>query len=198
MNCIFYMQAFIYWGQIDLVTCSRELNICCCFLRLFQWLRFSLLIYPSQRNVYSLSKFKKSTFFFLKLLSHVQLFASPSTIQSMEFSRPEYWSGQPFPSPGDLPNPGIEPMSPTLQAVYLPAEPQGKPKYTTVGSPSLLQPIFLTQEAHQGLLHCRQILYQQSYEGSQESLLAQNKSTSTWENMNLKCIGRYTQLCWTI
>ena len=47
-------------------------------------------------------------------------------LQSMEFSRPEYSSGQPFHSPGDLPNPGIEPRSPTLQAVSLPAEPQGK------------------------------------------------------------------------
>ena len=46
-----------------------------------------------------------------------------------EFSRPEYWSGKPFPSPGDLPNPGIEPRSPTLQADSLPAEPQGKPIY---------------------------------------------------------------------
>jgi len=36
----------------------------------------------------------------------------------MEFSRPEYCSGQPFPSPGDLPNPGIEPRSPILQALY--------------------------------------------------------------------------------
>ena len=45
----------------------------------------------------------------------------------MEFSRPEYWSGQPFPSPGDLPNPGIEPRSPALQADSLPAEPRGKP-----------------------------------------------------------------------
>ena len=45
----------------------------------------------------------------------------------MEFSRPEYWSGQPFPSPGDLPDAGIEPRSPVLQADSLPAEPQGKP-----------------------------------------------------------------------
>ena len=45
----------------------------------------------------------------------------------MKFSRPEYWSGQPFPSPGDLPNPGIEPRSPALQADSLPVEPQGKP-----------------------------------------------------------------------
>ena len=51
----------------------------------------------------------------------------PRTIQSMEFSRPEYWSGLPFPSPGDLPNPGIEPRSPTLQADSLSAVPQGKP-----------------------------------------------------------------------
>ena len=43
------------------------------------------------------------------------------------FSRQEYWSGQPFPSPGDLPNPGIEPRSPTLQVDSLPSEPQGKP-----------------------------------------------------------------------
>ena len=55
----------------------------------------------------------------------------------MEFSRPEYWSGKPFPSPGDLPNQGIEPRSPTLQADSLPAEPPGKPKNTGVGSPSL-------------------------------------------------------------
>ena len=45
----------------------------------------------------------------------------------MEFSKLEYWSGEPFPSPGDLPNPGIEPTSPTLRADSLPAEPQGKP-----------------------------------------------------------------------
>ena len=44
----------------------------------------------------------------------------------MEFSRPEYWSGQPFPSAGDLPNSGTEPRSPTLQADSLPAEPQGQ------------------------------------------------------------------------
>ena len=48
-------------------------------------------------------------------------------LQSMEFSRPEYWSGQPFPSPADLPNPGIKPRSPALKASSLPAELQGKP-----------------------------------------------------------------------
>ena len=84
----------------------------------------------------------------------------------MEFSRPEYWSGKPFPSPGDLPNPGIEPRSPALQVDSLPPEPQGKPKNTGVGRLLLLQRIFPTQELNRGLLHCRQILYQLSYQRS--------------------------------
>ena len=62
-----------------------------------------------------------------KSLSCVRLFMTPWTVQSMEFFRPEYWSGEPFPSPGHLPNPGTEPRSPALQADSLPAEPQGKP-----------------------------------------------------------------------
>ena len=65
------------------------------------------------------------------------------------------FSRQPRPSPGYLPNPGIKPRSPTLQADSLPAELQGKPKNAGVGSPSLHQQIFPTQELHQGLLHCR-------------------------------------------
>ena len=48
-------------------------------------------------------------------------------MQSMEFSRPEYWSGEPLPSPQDIPNPGIKPVSPALQADSLPSEPAGKP-----------------------------------------------------------------------
>ena len=71
-----------------------------------------------------------------------------------------------FPFSGDLPNPGIEPRSHALQADSLPAEPQGKPKNIGVGSLSVLQQIFLTQELNWGLLHCRQILYQLSYQGS--------------------------------
>ena len=47
------------------------------------------------------------------------------TAQSMEFSRSEYWSGYPVPSPGDLPNPGIEPRPPTLLADFLPGFPKG-------------------------------------------------------------------------
>ena len=68
-------------------------------------------------------------------LSHVQLFVAPWSVahqapMSVEFSRQEYWSGLPFPSPGDLLNPGIEPGSPALQADSLPFEPPESPKPT--------------------------------------------------------------------
>ena len=67
----------------------------------------------------------------VKSLSRIQLFATPWTVAyqappSMAFSRQEYWSGLPFPSPGDLPNLRIEPRSSTLQADALPSEPPGK------------------------------------------------------------------------
>jgi len=62
-------------------------------------------------------------------------------------------------TPEDLSNPGIEHKSPTLQADSLPAELQEKPKNTGVGSLSLLQRIFPTQELNQSLLNCRRILY---------------------------------------
>ena len=105
------------------------------------------------------------TFFFLKVTQLCLTLCD--NIQSMEFSRPEYWSGWPFSSPGDLPNPGIEPRSPTLLVDSLPVEPQGKTKYTGVGSLSLLQQIFSTQELNWGLLNCRRILYQLSYQGEE-------------------------------
>ena len=76
-----------------------------------------------------------------------------------------------FPFSRYLPNPGIEPLSPILQAYSLPSEPQEKSKNTGVGSLSLLQGIFLTQESNWGLLHCRRILYQLSYQGSPGHLL---------------------------
>ena len=84
---------------------------------------------PDSRHLYG----KRSE---VKSLSHVWLFATPWTVSykaplSMEFSRQEYWSGLPFPSPGDLPDPGIEPRSPALQADALPSEPPGKPQGKT-------------------------------------------------------------------
>ena len=69
----------------------------------------------------------------LSHFSHVQLFVTPWTVArqvplSMGFSRQEHWSGLPFPSPGDLPDPGVEPRSPALQTDSLPAEPQRSPQ----------------------------------------------------------------------
>ena len=73
----------------------------------------------------------------VKSLSCVRLFATPWTVAyqaslSMGFSRHEYWSGLPFPSPGDLPDPGIEPRSPALEAEALTSEPPGKPGDTDI------------------------------------------------------------------
>ena len=70
------------------------------------------------------------------------------------------------PFPGDLPNPEIKLRSPELQMDSLPAEPQGMTKNTGVGGLSLLQQTFPMQESNRSLLHCRQILYQLSYQGS--------------------------------
>ena len=77
----------------------------------------------------------------------------------------KYWSGWPCSPPGDLPNPEIKPRSPTFQADSLQSESTGKPKNTGMGSLSLLQENFQTQELNWGILHCRQILYQLSYQG---------------------------------
>ena len=68
-------------------------------------------------------------------LSPVRLFANPCTVahqalRSMEFSRQQYWRQLPFPTPGDLPNPGIEPLSPALAGGFFTAVSPGKPKLT--------------------------------------------------------------------
>ena len=73
----------------------------------------------------------------VKLLNHVRLFVTPWTVAyqappSMGFSRQEYWSGLPFPFPGDLPDPGIKPGSPALKADSLPSEPPGKFHFNTL------------------------------------------------------------------
>ena len=73
----------------------------------------------------------------VKSFSNVQLFETLWTVAHqapppMGFSRQEYRSGLPFPSPGDLPDPGIEPRSPALQADALTSEPPGKPLLSTI------------------------------------------------------------------
>ena len=77
-------------------------------------------------------------------LSYVRLWAilwtgAHQAPLSMGISRQEYWSGLPFPSPGDLPDPRIEPGSPTLQADSLPSESPGAPKGTKAMSNLILQ-----------------------------------------------------------
>ena len=79
----------------------------------------------------------------VKSLSCVRLFATSWTVAhqappSMGFFRQEYWSGLPFPSPEDLPDPGIKPRSPALQADALTSEPPGKPVCVCVHVPVFL------------------------------------------------------------
>ena len=86
----------------------------------------------------------------VKSLNRVRLFATLWTVAhqappSVEFSRQEYCSGLPFPSPGDLPDPGIKPRSPSLQADALPSEPPGKPPERS----KLSQTSFLLKDSYQ-------------------------------------------------
>ena len=107
----------------------------------------------------------------------------------MEFSRWEYWVGNLSLLQGIFPTQGLN-AGLTLQADYLPAEPQGKPQNTGVGSLSLLQCIFLTQELNWGLLHCRWILYQLSYEGRQSHIYI-----LTWQFFFLNWLSEFNHLC---
>ena len=105
----------------------------------------------------------------VKLLSHVWLFATLWTVahqapRSVGFSRHEYGSGLPFPSPGNLPDPGIEPRSPVLQADALTSKPPGKPRVTIrIGkeeiqfSPSWQLSLWLTSEFWDKLLSAQLI-----------------------------------------
>ena len=130
----------------------------------------------------------------LSPFSHVQLCVIPWTtvclvFLSMGFSRQEYWSGLPCPSPGDLSDPGIKTRSPALQADFLLSEPLSESESrsvmsdsmrphglyspwnspgqnTEVGSLSLLQGIFPTQGSNPGIPHCRQIPCRLSHQGN--------------------------------
>ena len=89
---------------------------------------------------YFMYVYKDRYFFVVQSLSHVQLFATPWTVTHkapvfMEFSRQEYWSRLPCPPPGDLPDPGIEPVSPASPPWHTnTAEPPGKPRYQYTSS----------------------------------------------------------------
>ena len=100
-----------------------------------------------------------------KSFSCIQLFATPWTIQSMEFSRPEYWSGLSL-LQGIFPTQESNPGFPHCWRILYQLSHKGSPRITGVGTLFLLQRIFLTQELNWGFLHCRWILYQLSYQGS--------------------------------
>ena len=111
------------------------------FLRRAHWL--SIVVHLEYSSLYWLSSFPVSLKSEVKVksLSWARLFATPWTVAyqappSMGFSRQEYCSGVPFPSPGDLPNSGIEPGSPTFQADALTSEPPGKPILTHIYIPT--------------------------------------------------------------
>ena len=92
---------------------------------------FYLLKFPICSHMLSFVQENFLIYCEVKSLSCVRLFVTPWTVAhqappSMGFSRQEYWSGLPFPSPGDLPDPGIEPRSLALQADALTSEPPGK------------------------------------------------------------------------
>ena len=177
-------------------------------LILILWLRYCLsdfstvkslaavsLLYSLKGSHYSQPKLKGQTASpFLqgrsevKSLSLVRLFATSQTAASqaplsMEFSRQEYWNGLPFPSPGDLPDSGIELRSPALQVDALPSKPSGKPKNRAVGCHSLFQEIFPTKGLNPGLPHCRQTLYHQSYKLS--VILLHGKFVSSFPSIYL-------------
>ena len=147
---------FIFW--LSWTSCSD--HILCC---------------PAVHSAFLLHFLLSSVCHILVLWLVAQL--CPTLCHSMGFSREEYWSRLLWPPPGDLPNLGIKPRSPALQADSLPSVSPGKPKNTGVSSLSLLQGIFLTKQSNQGFLHCRQILYQLSY---QESPSAANFLAMIW------------------
>ena len=94
-----------------------------------------------------------------KSLSRTRLFVTQWTVHGVLQAGMLEWAAVPFCRGSSQSRDGT-------QVFHIAAEPQGKPKNTGVGSLSLLQWIFLTQELNQGLLHCRQIPYQLSYEGA--------------------------------
>ena len=125
---------------------------------------------------------------YAQVLSHVRLCVTPGTVAHQAplstgilQARILKWVAMLTPS-GDLPNPGIKPRPPTLQVDSLPSESPGKHMNTGVGSLSILQRIFPNQESNWGLLHCMQILYPLSYQGSSFYPWASSKSRAiyTW------------------
>ena len=117
-------------------------------------------------NLVPFSFFLSFFFFFFKVAQLCLTFCDlmDYTVLGIHQARILEWVAFPFSRASSRPR--IEPRSPALQMDSLPTEPPGEPRNTGVGSLSLHQSVFPTQVSNQGLLHCRQILYQLSYQGS--------------------------------
>ena len=114
-----------YLTYAEYIMWNAELDEAQAGIKILGW-NINNLSYADDINFIAESKSSE-----VKSLSHVRLFATPWTVAHqvpppMGFSRQEYWSGLPFPSPGDLPDPGIESRSPALQADALTSEPPGQ------------------------------------------------------------------------
>ena len=112
-------------GASDRLSLRKSHRVC------IDYRYLNILCRPDQG--FQFPKLGHGAFCKVKSLSRVQLFVTPWTVAqqappSMGFSRQEYWSGLPFLSLGDLPDPGIKPRSPALQADALTSEPPGKPQ----------------------------------------------------------------------
>ena len=124
----------------------------------------------------------------VKLLSHVWLFATPWTVAyqvppSIGFFRKGYWSGLPFPSPGDLADPGIKPRSSALQTDALPSEPPGRPRWPFSHRLKHLQRIWAAEDGgkreysytlSEGVNWCR------NYQKQQGGSLSAKHPENTW------------------
>ena len=122
-SCI--LSPWLFNLYAEYIMCNAELDEAQAGIKILGW-NINNLSYADDINFIAESKSSE-----VKSLSHVRLFATPWTVAHqvpppMGFSRQEYWSGLPFPSPGDLPDPGIESRSPALQADALTSEPPGQ------------------------------------------------------------------------
>ena len=142
-RCLFLGRIAI--ANLDSILKSRDINL------LTKVHIVKAMVFPVVRHGCKNWTIKKV----MKVAQSCPTLCNPMDCTGHGFSRPEYWSGSLFPSPGDLLSPGIKHRSRALLVESLPAESQGKPKYTGVGRLSLLQWIFLTQQSNWGLLHCR-------------------------------------------
>ena len=138
---LLFTQLVIFYWMLEIINFTLLSDGCFC-TSIYSWALFLGAIYLPKSHLILLHLIFKFFFFFfiwdqekrkVKSLSSVRLFTTPWTgghqaPPSMGFPRQEYWSGLLFPSPGDLPDPGIKPGSPALQADALTSEPPGKSK----------------------------------------------------------------------